>query len=91
MMEKVQKEEKEFPQKLLVEGNTDKHVVFALREHYRVIINFNIQDCAGVNNLLRRLFIMLTNPSVVKTIGVIVDADNDIKARLDQIRSIVKP
>lgn len=91
MMDKVKKEEKEFPQKLLVEGNTDKHVVLALCAHYNVTQNFNVKDCDGIDNLLQRFSIMLTNPSNVKTIGVIVDADNDMKARLGQIRSIVKP
>lgn len=79
------------PQKLLVEGKNDKHIVLALCEHYHVAQNFNIKDCDGINNLLQVFSIMLTNPTNVKTIGIIIDADNDIKARLNQIRSIVKP
>ena len=86
-MDKMQ----DFPQKLLVEGKNDKHVVLALCEHYHVAQNFNIKDCDGINNLLQVFSIMLTNPTNVKTIGIIIDADNDIKARLNQIRSIVKP
>lgn len=86
-MDKMQ----DFPQKLLVEGKTDKHIVWALCEHYHVAENFNVRDCDGIDNLLQVLSIMLTNPSNVNTIGIIVDADNDMKARLDQIRSIVEP
>ena len=86
-MDKMQ----DFPQKLLVEGKTDQHVVLALCVHYNVVKNFNVRDCDGIDNLLQILSLMLTNPSNVKTIGVIVDADNDIKTRLNQIRSIVKP
>lgn len=86
-MDKMQ----DFPQKLLVEGKTDQHIVWALCEHYHVAQNFIIKDCDGINNLLQVFSIMLTNPTNVKTIGIIVDADNDIKARLNQIRSIVKP
>lgn len=86
-MDKMQ----EFPQKLLVEGKTDQHIVLALCVHYNVTKNFNVKDCDGIDNLLQELDIMLTNPSNVKTIGIIVDADNDMSARLNQIRSIVKP
>ena len=38
-MDKMQ----DFPQKLLVEGKNDKHVVLALCEHYYVAQNFNIK------------------------------------------------
>ena len=86
-MDKMQ----EFPQKLLVEGKTDQHIVLALCAHYNVTENFNVKDCDGISKLLPVLSTMLTNPSNVKAIGVIVDADNDMKARLEQIRSIVKP
>lgn len=86
-MDKMQ----DFPQKLLVEGKNDKHVVLALCEHYYVAQNFNIKDCDGINYLLQVFSVMLTNPTNVKTIGIIIDADNDIKARLNQIRSIVTP
>ena len=81
----------DFPQKLLVEGKTDQHVVWALCEHYQVEENFNVVDCDGINNLLDELKMRLTNPSNVKTIGVILDADNDLDARLEQIRNIIKP
>ena len=81
----------DFPQKLLVEGKTDQHIVWALCEHYYVAENFNVKDCDGIDKLMEILSMMLTNPTNVKTIGVIIDADNDIKARLNQIRSIVKP
>ena len=81
----------DFPQKLLVEGKTDQHVVLALCGHYHVAENFNVDDCDGIANLLERLSMMLTNPTNLKTIGIIIDADNDIKARLDQIKSILEP
>ena len=86
-MDKMQ----DLPQKLLVEGKTDQHIVWALCEHYHVAENFNVRDCDGIDKLMEILSMMLTNPTNVKTIGIIVDADNDIKARLNQIRSIVKP
>ena len=81
----------DFPQKLLVEGKTDQHIVWALCKHYHVAENFNVRDCDGIDKLMEILSMMLTNPTNVKTIGIIVDADNDIKARVNQIRSIVKP
>jgi len=81
----------DYPQKLLVEGKTDQHVVLALCEHYHVAENFNVDDSKGIGNLLERLSMMLTNPTNLKTIGIVIDADNDIKARLDQIKSILEP
>lgn len=78
-------------QTLLVEGKTDQHVVLALCNHYQVEENFDIKDCDGISNLFKELKLRLSNPSNVKTIGVILDADNDITARLDEIRSITSP
>lgn len=78
-------------QTLLVEGKTDQHVVWALCQHYQVPENFDVRDCDGISKLLQHLSLLLTNPSNIKTIGVIIDADNNMSARLDQIRNIVKP
>ena len=85
-MAKTQK----YPQTLLVEGKNDLHVVKALCIHYNVTENFDISDCDGINNLLRVLKVTLTNQSLYITIGIILDADNSIASRLDQIRNIVK-
>lgn len=81
----------EFQQVLLVEGKTDLHVVLALCQQYHVTENFDIRDCDGISRLLRHLSLLLTNPSNIKTIGIIIDADNDMKARLDQIRNVLSP
>lgn len=86
-MTKTQK----YPQTLLVEGKTDQHVVWALCGHYKVTENFDVKDCDGITKLMEVLKMTLTNPSHLKTIGIILDADNDLAARLDQIRNIVKP
>lgn len=86
-MTKTQK----YPQTLLVEGKTDMHVVLALCEHYKVPQNFDVRDCDGTSNLMEILKLTLTNPSYLKTIGIILDADNDLTARLDQIRNILNP
>lgn len=78
-------------QRLLVEGKNDQHVVWALCNYYNVTENFDIKDCDGIGKLLDVLKVTLTNPSLYRTIGIILDADNDIAARLDQIRTIVNP
>ncbi len=41
MMDKAKIQD--FPQKLLVEGKTDQHIVWALCEHYHVAENFNVR------------------------------------------------
>lgn len=78
-----------FTKKLLVEGPTDMHVVLALCKHHGVPENFDIVDCGGVEDLFNNLKIRLTNPSMNSTIGIMVDADNNIMQRFNQIIDII--
>ncbi len=77
-----------FNRKLLVEGNDDKHVLMALCQLHSVPENFNIIDCVGINNLLKQLPRRLKE-SDIETIGVIIDADIDIKARWQSLSTIL--
>ena len=85
-MDKMQ----DFPQKLLVEGKTDQHIVWALCEHYHVAENFNVRDCDGIDKLMEILSMMLTNPTNVKTIGIIVDADNRNQQGFQVLRVLLR-
>lgn len=75
---------------LLVEGKDDQHVIWALLEHYRVPDTFIVNDCDGIENLLREVSLRLTTPTMYKCIGVVMDADVNIKGRYDSFRSILE-
>lgn len=81
--------EEKHNKKLLVEGPTDLHVVLALCQYYNIPENFDIIDCGGIDDLLRNLELRLTHPTLNQSIGVVVDADNDIPKRYNQIAGIV--
>ena len=48
-MTKLTKER--FKKKLLVEGNDDQHVIWALCEKYSVKESFDVVDCSGIDSL----------------------------------------
>lgn len=79
-----------FTKKLLVEGPTDMHVVLALCEYHNVPENFDIIDCGGIKNLFENLKMRLSNSRINSTIGIMIDADNDIGKRLSQVVEIVE-
>lgn len=72
---------------LLVEGNDDKHVLFALCEQYNIPETFDIVDCEGIDNLLLSIPVKLKQ-SGIDTIGIILDADTDLNSRWQQLKSI---
>lgn len=82
---------KEYNAKLLVEGNNDKHVVYALAESYKLPENFDVVDCDGIENVYRQLAMRLTNPSTVRAIGIVVDADNDVCSKIEKFLCVLSP
>jgi len=79
--------EEEFSRKLLVEGNDDQHVIWALCEKFHISENFDVVDCGGIENLLNQLPQRLK--SDVEVIGIVIDADMDFAARWQQITGIL--
>lgn len=77
-----------FNQQLLVEGNDDLHVLSALCQKFQVKQSFEIIDCTGIGKLLMQIPIRFKQ-SEVEAIGIIVDADIEIKGRWDSLRSIL--
>ncbi len=73
---------------LLVEGNDDKHVFWAIFEKHKVEGSFEVIDTNGIDNLLIDL------PSYLKTdndtIGIVIDADTNIQSRWNSIKNILK-
>ena len=76
--------------KLLVEGNDDQHVVWALCEKHNVPESFDVIDCESVENVLKAFEIRLKISDNNQRIGIVVDADVNLKSRWDSIVSILK-
>ena len=76
--------------KLLVEGNDDQHVVWALCEKHHVPESFDVIDCESVDNVLKAFELRLKLVDHNQRIGVVVDADVNLKSRWESIVSILK-
>lgn len=74
---------------LLVEGNDDCHVVWALCEKYQLPESFEVIDCKGIEDLLSSVSVRLKQ-SGIDTIGLVVDADTNLDSRWQSIRSILQ-
>ena len=76
--------------KLLVEGNDDQHVVWALCEKHNVPESFDVIDCESIENVLKAFEVRLKISDNNQRIGIVVDADVNLKSRWDSIVSILK-
>ncbi len=84
--------EDKYSQKLLVEGKDDMHVVFALVKKFSLTENFDIIDCNGIENLFDKLEarLKILDKDKVKTIGVLIDADENLISRINSINNILE-
>lgn len=76
--------------KLLVEGNDDQHVVWALCEKHNVPESFDVIDCGSVENVLKEFRLRLKLADNNQRIGLVVDADVNLKSRWESIFAILK-
>lgn len=72
----------------LVEGKDDEHVLRHLCQHYQ-IEQPQVKDKKGISNLLETLEVEI-DASQLERLGIIVDADTEIKNRWIQIKGILK-
>ena len=77
-----------FNKKLLVEGNDDQHVIWALCEKFTITENFDIIDCEGITKLFDQLPIRFKQ-SGIETIGFIIDADAELAIRWSSIKTVL--
>jgi hypothetical protein len=77
-----------FKKKLLVEGNNDQHVVWALCNKFNLRQTFDVIDCEGVDNLTEQIPLRFKQ-SAIETLGIIIDADTTINNRWISIKGIL--
>lgn len=66
---------------LLVEGSDDVLTILGLLEANHIVANFEIKDCKGKDKLVQMFDSVLKNPSAYKTIGIVMDADENAASR----------
>lgn len=76
--------------KLLVEGNDDQHVVWALCQKHSVPETFDVLDCGSVENVLKEFKLRLRLADNNHRIAIVVDADMNMKSRWESIVSMLK-
>ncbi len=65
---------------LLVEGDTDGHVVAALAQHFEIPETFGLFACGGDMEALRRLNALVLTMGQ-ECVGLLIDANSDLSAR----------
>jgi len=70
---------------LLVEGDDDQHVVWALCEAHDLPESFAVKEKGGKTPLLSGLPVYLMNPDRYPQVGILLDADVDLSARWNSI------
>ena len=81
------KQKEQFHKKLLVEGNDDQHVIWALCEKFKVPETFDVINCDGIDNLFKQIPARLKQ-SHLEALAIIIDADTEIKNRWETLKSV---
>jgi len=79
----------QFPKILMVEGIDDQKVIEKLLTRRKLnFADFGIHNCEGIDKLLN-LLPTIIHAGSYEVIGIIVDADEDVKDRWESIRNIL--
>ncbi len=79
-----------YSNKLYVEGNDDKHVVWGLCGKHKIEESFDVIDSESIDNVFSFLELSVNEQaSQIPIVGIVVDADTDINSRWQKIRSIL--
>ncbi|AQG81137.1 DUF3226 domain-containing protein [Spirosoma montaniterrae] len=80
--------QEKFNAKLLVEGNDDQHVIWAICEKYKVAETFDVIDNQSDSRVLKRLPLDIRQEAI-KTVGVVLDADQNLQERWQSLKTIL--
>ncbi|GAB4007934.1 hypothetical protein GCM10028808_12850 [Spirosoma migulaei] len=80
-----------FPFKLLVEGQDDMYVAASIRDKHQLADNFEIINCHGVEKMPDQIVARIKlKRSTINAIGIVIDADQDLNARWNSIRDLLR-
>lgn len=74
----------------LVEGITDKHVVWAICESKSIPETFKVVDEGSDKHVLKKLRAIVNSPHTYDVIGIMLDADKGVDSRWDSVIAILK-
>ncbi len=75
---------------LVVEGQDDKHVLWAILQYHHFEPSFEVKDEGGFENLIQRLPVYLKLGSDLERFGMIVDGDLSIGSRWESLKNILR-
>jgi hypothetical protein len=76
---------------LLVEGKDDEHVIYAIRDIYGIEKDtFKIKDKQGIDGVLTETDSTLVDGNSDICLGIVIDADLDLKARWQSVSNILR-
>ncbi len=76
---------------LLVEGKDDQHVIYAIRDIYKIPKNaFKIEELGGIENVLQKADLTLIDGSMDNCLGIVIDADDNLNSQWQKVRSILE-
>lgn len=73
-----------YNKKLLVEGKDDQSVIWSLAKKFALIENFDVIDCENYEKAIDSLPLRIKS-SGINTVGIIVDADEDLESKWKSI------
>lgn len=74
---------------LLVEGNNDKHVVWALLQHHAVAETFAVKELSGIDDRIQNICVRIRTfrgSQDLERLGIIFDADESLTRRWERLR-----
>lgn len=84
------KVKEKFNAKLLVEGNDDQHVIWAICQKYDIAQTFDVIDVEGISEVVKRLPLDIKSDAV-KTVAVVLDADQNLQQRWQSLKISLAP
>lgn len=77
------------PFRLLVEGINDLHVVCNLANRLSLLETFEVEDIGSYQQILKVLPVLLKGTNNLQRLGIVVDADENLKGHWEAIRHIL--
>jgi hypothetical protein len=74
---------------MIVEGDDDEHVFYAICEQRSFEPEFPIKVAKGIDSLFRQIPLLLKPGTDLERIGVVVDADRDLKRRWAELQTVL--